>query len=149
MLADEGNKKTVSNQQKRLAGKVAEQVALAETVKGKLEGKTLELFKKVGLNGRLFGTVTNAELAKELEGLGLSIERRIITLDTPIKSLGVFDVNVKLFKDVQATFKVKVSIDPKQAEELKKAAAKKPKAKKVEEKKEEGETAEAVEETQA
>ena len=44
----------------------------------------------------------------------------MIHLESPIKGLGVFNAKAKIFQDVEATFKVKVSIDPKQAEELKK-----------------------------
>lgn len=132
VLCDDSNKKTLENEQKRLAKKMAEEKSAAEAVKAKLDGVTLELVKKVGGNGNLFGTVTNAEISKELATNGIEIERRIITIENPIKTLGSFDVKAKLFKDVEATFKVKVEMDPKQAEEFKKkqeAAAKKKAAK--------------------
>jgi large subunit ribosomal protein L9 len=128
ILADASNKKQMDDYQKRLAKKVAEQKSAAEETAKKLNGMTVALVKKVGGNGRLFGTVTNSELAKELEAQGIEVERRLINVDTPIKTLGTFDITAKLFKDVEATFKVKVEIDPKQAEEMKKkqeAAAKK------------------------
>ena len=80
---------------------------------------TLELIKKVGASGKLFGTVTNAELSKELENKGVLVERRLIHLESPIKGLGTFTAKAKIFQDIEATFKVRVSIDPKQAEELK------------------------------
>ena len=149
VLADESNKKQMEDHQKRLAKKVAEQKAAAEEVAKKLNGLTVELIKKVGGNGRLFGTVTNSELAKKLSEQGIEVERRLITVDTPIKTLGTFDITAKLFKDVEATFKVKVEIDPKQAEELKKkqeAAAKK--AAKKEAKKEDAEGSEETEATE-
>lgn len=134
ILADESNKKQMSDMEKMLAKKVAEQKAAAEDTAKKLSGMTVALIKKVGGNGTLFGTVTNTELAKSLEKEGLTIERRLINIETPIKTLGTFDVTAKLFKGVEATFKVKVEIDPKQAEEMKKkqAAAAKKKAAKAE-----------------
>ena len=61
------------------------------------------------------------------------MERRLITIENPIKTLGDFDITAKLFKGVETTFKVKVEMDPKQVEEIKKkqeAAAKKAAAKK-------------------
>lgn len=136
VLADESNKKVLENEQKRLAKKIAEEKSAAEALKAKLDGVTLELVKKVGGNGNLFGTVTTAEVAKELAANGIVVERRVLVIETPIKTLGSFDVKAKLFKDVEATFKVKIEMDPKQAEELKKmqaAAAKKKAAKKDEE----------------
>lgn len=119
-LADEGNSKQMVDYQKMLAKKVEEEKNSAQDIAKKLDGLTISLIKKVGGNGRLFGTVTSSELAKELEKKEISIERRMITIETPIKVLGTSEVAVKLFKGVEATFKVKVEIDPKQAEELKK-----------------------------
>ena len=132
ILADEGNTKQMADYEKMLAKKVAEEKAAAESIAKNLSGKTVTLIKKVGGNGSLFGTVTNTELARELEKEGIVLERRLIQIDTPIKNLGTFDITAKVFKGVEATFKVKVEIDPKQAEEMKKkqeAAAKKKAAK--------------------
>lgn len=147
-LADEGNSKQMEDYQKMLSKRVAEEKAAAEAIAKKISGLTISLTKKIGGNGKLFGTVTNTELAKELEAKGIVIERRMITIDNPIKNLGEFEVVAKLFKDVDATFKVKVEIDPAQAEEMKKkqeAAAKK-KAKKEAEGEAEEVTEEATEE---
>ncbi len=119
MVADEGNKNLLAAQQKSLAKKIQGQKDVALELKKKIEGTTIELIKKVGASGKLFGTVTNAELSKELESRGLVVERRLIHLESPIKGLGIFNAKAKIFQDVEATFKVKVSIDPKQAEELK------------------------------
>ena len=121
MVADDANKKLLAAQQKALASKMKAQKDAALEIKKKLEGVTLELIKKVGASGKLFGTVTNAELSKELETKGFDVERRLIHLESPIKGLGTFNAKAKLFQDVEAVFKVKVAIDPKQAEELKKA----------------------------
>lgn len=121
MVADDANKKLLAAQQKALASKMKAQKEAATEVKKKIEGLTIELIKKVGASGKLFGTVTTSELAKELEARGFEVERRLIHLESPIKGLGTFNAKAKLFADVEATFKVKVAIDPKQAEELKKA----------------------------
>ena len=121
MVADDSNKKLLVAQQKSLGKKIQAQKDAANEIKKKVEGMTIELIKKVGASGKLFGTVTNAELSKELENRGVEIERRQIQLESPIKGLGIFNAKAKIFQDVEATFKVKVSIDPKQAEELKKS----------------------------
>ena len=149
-LADEGNSKQMADYQKMLAKRVAEERAEAEAIAKKISGLTVNLVKKIGGNGRLFGTVTNTELAKELDKQGVQIERRLITIDTPIKTLGEFEIVAKLFKGVEATFKVKVEMDPKQIEEQKKkqAAAAKKAAKKEAEPKAEEATAEGEEAAQ-
>lgn len=119
ILADEKNANIIADKQKALAKKVAAEKATAEEAKKKIEGMTLELIKKVGTNGRLFGAVTNQEISAELEKKGVSIERRQIIIDGSIKTLGTFDVKARLFQDVVASFKVKVAIDAAMAEELK------------------------------
>ncbi len=119
MVADDSNKKLLAAQQKSLGKKIQAQRDGALETKKKIEGLTIELIKKVGASGKLFGTVTNAELSKELENRGLTVERRLIHLDSPIKGLGIFTAKAKIFQDIEATFKVKIAIDPKQAEELK------------------------------
>jgi large subunit ribosomal protein L9 len=133
VIADESNTKQMHDHQRRLAKKVEEAKKAAQDTAAKVNGLTVEMIKRVGANGRLFGTVTNTELATELGKQGVTIERRHITIDTPIKTLGTFDVKAKLFEGVEAIFKVKVDMSEKQAEEFKKkqaAAEKKAAAKK-------------------
>lgn len=120
VVADEGNKKQLADHQKRLAKKVDAEKAQAKDLASKLSGVTLTIIKKVGGNGRLFGTVTSSELSKELVKSGLDVERRLIHIDEPIKTTGEFTITAKLFQDVEANFKVIVEMDPKQAQELKK-----------------------------
>ena len=140
VFADDSHKSELENHQKRLAKKVDEQKASAVSLKGKIDKTTLTLVKKVGGSGKLFGTVTNSELAKMLEEKGIEIERRLIVIKDPIKTLGSSEVAVKLFTGVEANLKIKVVIDPEQEKELKArqvAAEKRAKAKKKEKKIEE------------
>ena len=118
-LADEGNTKQMADYQRRLAKKVEEQKKDAQALAKKLEGTVVAIVKKVGGNGRLFGTVTSNELSTELEKMGIDVEKRLIHVKDPIKTIGTFDVKANLFKDVEANFKVKVEMDAKQAQELK------------------------------
>jgi large subunit ribosomal protein L9 len=61
---------------------------------------------QVGEEARLFGSVTAQMIAQELELRGFHIDRRNITIDEPIKTLGIFEVKVKLHTDVHAPLKV-------------------------------------------
>ena len=131
VLADDGNTKSLKNQQRRLSKKMEEAKNEALEFKKKVDAVTIELTKVVGGNGKLFGAVTNSELSKELAKQGIDIERRLIVVEDPIKSLGTFNVPVKLFEGVAGSLTVKVSMDEKQVQELKKkqlAAEKKAKA---------------------
>jgi large subunit ribosomal protein L9 len=61
---------------------------------------------KVGENEKLFGSVTNTDIAAALRGQSLDIDRHLIELDDPIRELGVYDVAVKLHPEVEAKVKV-------------------------------------------
>lgn len=133
VLADSANQKQLKHHERRLAKKVEGEKNIALEVKKKLDGLKLELIKKVGISGRLFGTVTSVELSKILAGQDIDVERRMLTIENPIKTLGAFDIKAKLFTGVEATFSVTVIMDPKQVEEIKKkeeALAKRAAAKK-------------------
>ncbi|MBL7666067.1 MAG: 50S ribosomal protein L9 [Bacteriovoracaceae bacterium] len=122
-LVDANSKTILANQQKKLAGKVNQAKAAAESMKGKLQGLTLSFTKRIAANGKLFGTVSPSEIVKELEKMGISVERKFINIPSAIKSVGTFDVVAKVFDGIEAAFKVKVELDPKQVEELKAAQA--------------------------
>jgi large subunit ribosomal protein L9 len=64
---------------------------------------------QVGEEGRLFGSVTNQMIAQELSDKGIEIDRRLIVLDDPIKSIGEFEVKIKLHPEVHAPLKVWVT----------------------------------------
>ncbi len=123
ILADDKNSNVLKDKQKALAKKIGAEKDAALAVKKKLEGITVELIKKVGSNGRLFGAVTSQDITKELEKQGISVERRLLSFDGSIKSLGTYEVKAKLFNDVVATFNLKVAIDAAMAEQLKKEQA--------------------------
>ena len=67
--------------------------------------------RKSGEHDQLFGSVTSADIAHELEHKGFNIDRRKIQLDEPLKHVGEFNVPVKLHRDVTVPVKVKVQKD--------------------------------------
>lgn len=81
----------------------------AETLKESLTKLTVEISAKAGDGGRLFGSITNKQIADALnKDFGHKIDRRKIELDQPIRSLGHTNVPVKLHPDVTGTIKVHV-----------------------------------------
>lgn len=119
ILADESNSKQMADYQKMLGKKVAQEKAQAEAIAKQVNEITLTLIKKVGGNGSLFGTVTANELSNALEEKGIAVEKRQINIDMPIKTLGEYEIKVKLFKDVETTLKIELKADEKQMAELK------------------------------
>jgi large subunit ribosomal protein L9 len=79
--------------------------------KQKLEGVSITIKKKAGENDVLFGSVTTSELEKELKAMGISVEKKKLHLDEPIKRLGNYTLKIKLFKDVEAEMKIAVLKD--------------------------------------
>ncbi|MCB1115078.1 MAG: 50S ribosomal protein L9 [Chlamydiia bacterium] len=86
----------------------------AEALAKRLESKTLSITVKNDSQGHLYGSVASADIVKILEEQeGIKIERKHVLLLKPIKSLGVFDVQLRLKEDVPATFKLKVDGETK------------------------------------
>ncbi|TMS57396.1 50S ribosomal protein L9 [Imbroritus primus] len=81
----------------------AEKLAEAEKLNEKLNGTTLEVSQKAGVDGRLFGSVTNEDIAQALGKQGYAIERSRITLPNGlVKTIGEHPVRVSLHTDVVA-----------------------------------------------
>lgn len=86
----------------------------AEALAVRLKGKTLSITVKNDTQGHLYGSVAAADIVKILEQQeGVKLERKNVILPKPIKSLGVFDVQLKLKEDIPATFKLKVDGETK------------------------------------
>lgn len=87
----------------------AEQLAAAKELGAKLDESSVTLTIKAGEGGRAFGSVSNKEISKAIaDQLKLDIDKKKIVLNDPIKSIGSFEVPIKLHKDVTARLAVKV-----------------------------------------
>ncbi len=87
----------------------AERIAAAQAVADKLNGQTVEIASKVGVDGRLFGSVTNADIAEALNKLGFEIKKsQVRTPLGAIKAIGDFTITIGLMTDITADIIVKV-----------------------------------------
>ena len=87
----------------------AERIAAAEEVASKLNGQVLEIVSKAGVDGRLFGSVTNADIAEAVDKLGFSIKKsQVRTPLGAIKSVGDFPIVIGLMTDITAEVTVRV-----------------------------------------
>jgi len=99
-----------NNMQKKAEEKAKREAkAAAEEMKKILETKTVTIKATVGKNGNLFGSITNKEISEELMRQNLDVDKKKIVLDSPIKSLGNFNVTVKLYPEVTTVLKVVVT----------------------------------------
>lgn len=108
LVATAQNLKAQQNQLQALEKRKEKVIEEAKSLSEKLAGAMLSFSRKCGSKGQLFGSVTNMDIATALEEQGLEVDRRDIVLTEPIKSIGDFDVTVKLHHDVAPVVKVTV-----------------------------------------
>lgn len=103
------NLKNLAIEQKKQADKAAAELAEAKRLAGELAKLQIDMPVKAGEGGKLFGSVTNKEVADAISAkVGAEIDKRKVEIKDPIKALGVAEVTVKLHSEVHQ--KVKVNI---------------------------------------
>jgi large subunit ribosomal protein L9 len=108
VAANESNKKIVEQQRQAHLRKDAKLVTEAQDLAKMMGAVNVTIHQKAGENDQLFGSVTVADVAVALEKLGYTIDRKKIHLEEPIKTLGDFQVSVRLHKDVSIDVPVHV-----------------------------------------
>ncbi|UCF82989.1 MAG: 50S ribosomal protein L9 [Desulfobacteraceae bacterium] len=103
------NKKALELQRKKIEVRRVKARGEAEKLKQKVEEIVITLSQKAGEEGKLYGSVTSMDIASDLEKKGIVIDRRKILLEKPIKTLGEFEVPVKIYPEVIADIKVVVA----------------------------------------
>lgn len=104
-----GGEKTIESIKAARASRAVRDADHAAQVKSKLEAEPVQLGVRAGAGGRLFGSVTVAEIAAAIsETAGESVDKRTIVVGNPIKSLGAHEVSVKLTDEVSATVALNV-----------------------------------------
>jgi large subunit ribosomal protein L9 len=111
VLANPKNIREVEHQKAVAAAKAAKLKASAEAIAKRLSDTPVSMKRKVGEQDKLYGSVTAMDVAEALAARGLDIDRRTIELPEPIKTLGDFEVSVKLHSDVVGKVKVKVEAE--------------------------------------
>ena len=108
IMATPSAKKQHEETLRQRAHKIAKLVADAEALAAKLAETTVKVAAKVSETGKIYGSVTTAQLAEALVAAGLEVDKKDITIAEPAKELGVFEATVKCYKDVKGTFKYEV-----------------------------------------
>lgn len=86
----------------------AEQKKEAQNLAEKLKGKVVRLAIKCGENGKIFGSIIAQNISEALEKIGFDIEKKKIDLSSPIKTIGIHEVEIKLFQGVSTKIKVDI-----------------------------------------
>lgn len=107
IIANESNRKQLAENLKQQAKKLAKMLADAQALAEKLQNMVINVAVKANEDGKIFGTVTTAEIADALKAQGIEIDKRIITVE-PIKTLGEATAIAKLHREVKAEIKLNV-----------------------------------------
>jgi large subunit ribosomal protein L9 len=103
------NIKMLEAKRSELEQAAAEKLAAAQTQAEKLEGLTVQITQKAGVDGRLFGSVTNADIVEALKAQGFTLEKAAIRMPTgPLKQVGDYPLVVALHTDVPSNIVVSV-----------------------------------------
>ena len=104
--ATPGNLKRIQQERNRLEAAENDRRTAAQGLSERIEQVSLTFSARVGEEGKLFGSVTAADIAAQLEAQGFHLEKRQIDLHEPIKALGVYRVPIRLHADVKPEVRV-------------------------------------------
>ena len=111
MQANAANKAVIEQMKASAVRLSAREKAEAEQLVAQIEALSLTFERKVGEADHLFGSVTSADIAHQLEARSFNLDRRKIQLEEPLRSLGEFHVPVKLHREVTAHVKVTITAE--------------------------------------
>jgi large subunit ribosomal protein L9 len=107
IIANDSNVKQLNENLKQQAKKLAQQLADAQATAEKLAATVINVAVKANEDGKIFGTVTTAQIADALAAQGFDIDRKIITVE-PVKELGEAVATARLHREVKAEIKLNV-----------------------------------------
>ncbi|MBW1804781.1 MAG: 50S ribosomal protein L9 [Deltaproteobacteria bacterium] len=113
--ANNQNIKMMGLQRKKIEIKRLKAKEDAEKIKAQLADMVINISQKAGAEDKLYGSVTSMDIAAYMDKQGMSIDRRKISMERPIKTVGEFDVPIKLYPEV--TGSIKVIVSPEESEE--------------------------------
>ena len=108
IMATESAKKVHAENMRQRAHKEAKLVADAEALAAKIAAVSVKVSAKVSENGKIYGSITAAQLAEALVAAGVEVDKKDITILSPVKELGEYEAEVKCYKSVKGTFKFEV-----------------------------------------
>ena len=115
--ATQGNKAVIEQMKQSAVRRSAVEKADSEALAKQLDAVSLTFQRKAGEKDHLFGSVTSSDIADALEHKGFTVDRRKIQLHEPLKSIGEFDVAIRLHRDVTSHIKVAIEKEAKEVTE--------------------------------
>ena len=116
LRANEANRKAFEARRAEIEARNAESRATAEKSSKTIDGLSYVLIRQAGEAGQLYGSVSSRDIADEIVKSGAAIDRSAVVLDKPIKTIGLYDVRVRLHAEVSINVKVNVARSQDEAE---------------------------------
>ena len=102
------NLKMLEREKAKLEVQIAKEKGLAEEIAGKLEGVVCKITAKVSEEDRLYGSISVRDIVDSLAAHGFTVEKSMVLLAEPIKTLGTFTVPVRVYKGIKPNITVEV-----------------------------------------
>ena len=109
LRANEANRRAFEARRAEIEARNAETRATAEKSSKTIDGLSYVLIRQAGEAGQLYGSVSSRDIADEIVKSGASLDRSAVVLDKPIKTIGLYDVRVRLHAEVSVNVKVNVA----------------------------------------
>jgi len=109
LRANETNRKSFEARRAEIEARNAETRSTAEKSSKSIDGQSYVLIRQAGEAGQLYGSVSSRDIADEIVKAGAQIDRSAVVLDKPIKTIGLYDVRVRLHAEVSVNVKVNVA----------------------------------------
>ena len=107
VIANDSNRKQLAENLKQQAHKMAKLLADAQALAEKLANTVITLSVKANEDGKIFGTITTAQVAEALAAQGIEVDKKVISIE-PVKTLGEAVATAKLHREVKAEIKLNV-----------------------------------------
>lgn len=108
ITASEGSVRELEHQKRMAEAIRRKQMQGAKELAERIEGTAISIRRETGEDDKLFGSVTNRDIVEALAAEGIEVDRRVIQLDEPIRSIGLFTVPARLHREVTANIRVYV-----------------------------------------
>lgn len=106
--ATAGNLVRIEELRQKARARAAKELTQAQETAKRLESVSVKIARAVGEENKMYGSVTSKDIEEAFAGIGVELDRKKITLDDPIKTLGLSEVPIKLHHDVIAKLRVEV-----------------------------------------
>ncbi|MDR0453956.1 MAG: 50S ribosomal protein L9 [Deferribacteraceae bacterium] len=109
MEATPANQKALEKKLKEIQEREKKRFSDAQTYAADIKKTVVNISKKAGETGRLYGAVTPQDIVDALKALGVELEKKNLEMKEPLKDLGTHEIKVHLYKDVRTSFTVNVN----------------------------------------